>query len=192
MAIVEFIIILGVSLDIFAAMECQGALVAKVEKRRLASFCGILAVGQAFALGAGSYISLLLCQNVRGRGEAFLGQVAAAAIFLCQGARLFWKAWRNERIVEHRKEKLDMAEFVRFYVKTSLFTLLTGLAFGFLGSSLELILALITVVTALVTVFGIYTGYRLGFEHKAKAYLAGGILLVAGGMDVVLGHICNF
>lgn len=191
MGIVEFIIILGLSLDIFAVMECQGSLVAKVEKKKLASFCGILAAGQAVALGAGSFISLLLCQNIRGRGEVFLGQVAAAAIFLCQGVRLFWKAWRNERIVERRKEKFDIPEFAQFYVKTSLFTLLAGLGFGFLGSSVERILALVAVVTVLATVFGIYTGYRLGFEHKIKAYLAGGILLVAGGMDVVFGHICN-
>lgn len=192
MNIVDFIIILGISLDIFAVMECHGSLIAKVEKKRLASFCGLLAVGQAVALGAGNYISLLLYQNVRGKGEVFLGQVAAAAIFLCQGVRLFFKAWRNERVVEHRKEKFDVPEFIRFYAKTSLFTLLTGLAFGFLGSSVEAIVALIAVMTVLVTVFGIYTGYRLGFEHKIKAYLAGGILLVAGGIDVVLGYICNF
>lgn len=188
----EFVIILGISLDIFAVMECQGSLVAKVEKKQLMAFCGILVVGQVVALGIGNFISLLLCQSVAEEDEIFLGQVVAAVIFLCQGMRLFWKAWRNERIVEHREEKFDVGEFIRLYARTSILTLLTGLAFGFLGNSMLIVLLLITVMTVLVTVFGMYTGYRLGFEHKIKAYLVGGVLLVAGGMDVIFGHIWNF
>lgn len=185
----ELIIILGISLDIFAAMECQGSLVAKVERKQLAIFCGALAVGQAAALGIGDFISLLLCRGVDEGDEIFLGQVVAAAIFLCQGARLLLKAWRNERILERRKEKFDAAEFTRLYARGSIFTLLTGVALGFLGGGMQMILLLAIVLTVLVTVFGMYTGYRLGFEHKVKAYLAGGALLVAGGMDVILGHI---
>ncbi len=185
----ELIIILGISLDIFAVMECQGALVAKVERKQLLAFCGILVAGQVLALGIGDFISVLLCRSMGKEGEVFLGQVIAAAIFLCLGARLFLKAWRNERIVERREEKFDVLEFVRLYARTSIFTLLTGLAFGFLESSMWIILILITIMTVLVTVFGMYTGYRLGFEHKIKAYLAGGFLLVVGGMNVIISHI---
>ena len=47
----ELIIILGISLDIFAVMECQGSLVAKVERKQLLAFCGILVAGQVLALG---------------------------------------------------------------------------------------------------------------------------------------------
>ena len=40
------LIIAGVSLDIFAAMECQGALVAKVDKKQLSVICALIAVWQ--------------------------------------------------------------------------------------------------------------------------------------------------
>ena len=44
----EIIILLGISLDVFGAMECQGALVAKIEKKQLAAFSSILAeIGRA-------------------------------------------------------------------------------------------------------------------------------------------------
>lgn len=188
----ELMIILGISLDIFAVMECQGSLVAEIRKKQLLAFCGILAAGQGLALGIGKFISTLLRQNVAEGNEIFLGQVVAAAIFLGQGMRFFLKAWQNERIVERRKEKVDVAEFLKLYARTSIFTLLTGIAFGFLESSMWMLLALIMVLTVLVTVFGMYTGYRLGFEHKLKAYLAGGALLVAGGIDVIFVHIGNF
>ena len=44
------LIIAGVSLDIFAAMECQGALVAKVDKKQLSVICALIAVWQLCAL----------------------------------------------------------------------------------------------------------------------------------------------
>lgn len=188
----ELMIILGISLDIFAVMECQGSLVAKVEKKQLLAFCSILTAGQGLALGIGDFISTLLRKSAARGDEIFLGQVVAAAIFLCQGARLFLKAWQNERIVERREEKFDAAGFIRLHARTSIFTLLTGIAFGFLESSLWVLLVLIAVLTVFVTVSGMYTGYRLGFEHKMKAYLAGGTLLVAGGMDVIFVHIGDF
>lgn len=185
----ELVIILGISLDIFAVMECQGSLVAKVKKKQLMLMCAILVIGQAAALGIGEFISLLLSRDKE--GEIFLGQVAAAVIFLCLGVRLFLKAWKNERIMERRKETLSVAEFIKLYARNSVCTLLTGLAFGFLEGSMGVILILVTIITILVTVFGMYTGYRLGFEHKIKAYLTGGVLLVVGGMYVIVSHICN-
>ncbi|MEG0962198.1 MAG: manganese efflux pump [Lachnospiraceae bacterium] len=187
----ELIIIIGISLDIFAVMECQGSLVAKIEKKQLMLLCIILVIGQAFALGMGDFISVLLCRNRIETYEVFLGQVLAATVFLCLGIRLLLKAWRNERIIERREEQFDVWEFVKLYARTSIFTLLTGVAFGFLKSSMIIILILIAVMTVIVTVFGMYTGYRLGFEHKIKAYLTGGILLIAAGIDVIVHYILN-
>ena len=51
------LIIAGVSLDIFAAMECQGALVAKVDKKQLSVICALIAVWQLCALALGNYLS---------------------------------------------------------------------------------------------------------------------------------------
>ena len=48
------LIIAGVSLDIFAAMECQGALVAKVDKKQLSVICALIAVWQLCALALGN------------------------------------------------------------------------------------------------------------------------------------------
>ena len=50
------LIIAGVSLDIFAAMECQGALVAKVDKKQLSVICALIAVWQLCALAVGNYL----------------------------------------------------------------------------------------------------------------------------------------
>lgn len=185
----EVVILLGISLDVFGAMECQGALVAKIEKKQLAVFCGILAVGQAGFLGIGGYISKLLCRDRMHSQDIFLGQVAAATIFLCLGVRLFLKAWRNEQIVEHREERVNVLGLLKRYIRGSMFTLLTGIAFGLLGKRLLFLLLLVAALTITAVIVGMYTGFRLGYEHKLKAYILGGALLFAGGATVITRYI---
>lgn len=185
----ETVVVLGLSLEIFGAMECQGSLVAKIEKKQLFMFCAILAAGQGLALGIGNFLSLFLSRQQIQAKEIFLGQAVAAAIFLFLGIRLLFKAWRNERIVERREEKFHIKRFLEIYSKGILFTFLAGIALGFLGSSLRVLLVLTLFLTILVTVVGMYTGYRLGFEHKMKAYVLGGLLLIAGSVDVILRYM---
>lgn len=185
----ETVVVLGLSLEIFGAMECQGSLVAKIEKKQLLVFCAILAAGQALALGIGNFLSTFLSRHEIQAKEIFLGQAVAAAIFLFLGIRLLVKAWRNERIVERREETFQVKKFLRIYSKGILFTFLAGIALGFLGGSIPVLLALTLLLTTLVTVIGMYTGYRLGFEHKLKAYVLGGLLLIAGSLDVVFRYM---
>ncbi len=185
----ETMVVLGISLEIFGAMECQGSLVAKVEKKQLSVFCAVLAVGQALALGMGDMLSLFLASHGTQDRKDFLGQVVAASILLILGIRLLLKAWRNEGIVERREEKFEIRKFFRVYLRSILFTFLAGVSLGFLGSSIAILLLLTLFLTVLVTIVGMYTGYRLGFEHKMKAYVLGGILLVAGSVDVMVRYM---
>ena len=45
-ALENLLIIAGISLDIFAAMECQGSLVAKIDKKQLVKLCALIAAWQ--------------------------------------------------------------------------------------------------------------------------------------------------
>ena len=55
-ALENLLIIAGISLDIFAAMECQGSLVAKIDKKQLVKLCALIAAWQMAALFVGSYL----------------------------------------------------------------------------------------------------------------------------------------
>lgn len=187
----ELIVIAGISLDVFAVMECQGSLVAKIEKKHLILMSAILVIGQVLALGIGNFLSVLLCRYQSSDYEIFLEEVLAVVIFLYMGIRLLLKAWRNERIIEHREEKFNMREFVQLCIRNCMFTLLIGIAFGFMGCGVLRVLLVAIIMTVLATISGMYTGYHLGFEHKVKAYLSGGILLIAAGIDVIIRYIVN-
>lgn len=188
-AIENLLIIAGISLDIFAAMECQGSLVAKVDKKQLSMICGLIAVWQMAALFIGHYLSGLLYRHNMTRDENFIGLVIAAAIFFGLGLRLIIKAIKNERVNEHREENLGLFRFLRMAVVTSIYTLLAGIAFGFLGTNLAVMLIMIVGLTVAVVITGMYTGYHFGFEHKTKAYVGGAVLLWIAGIDVIIRHI---
>ena len=185
----NLLIIIGISLDIFAGMECQGSLVAKINKKHLTKVCVLIVVWQLAALYIGHVLARLLYVNDLARDERFIGTVIAAVIFFCLGVRLIVKAIKNERVNEHREENLGFKRFWRMAAVTSIYTLLAGIAFGFLGTNLTAILIMIVCLTVVVVIMGTYTGYHFGFEHKTKAYIGGAVLLWIAGFDVVFRYV---
>ena len=64
MSWIEIVLItIGMSLDTFAAVECQGALVAKLEKKRLSMAVTVIALWQTIALLIGSFLECCLWEN---------------------------------------------------------------------------------------------------------------------------------
>lgn len=191
MSWIEIVLItIGMSLDTFAAVECQGALVAKLEKKRLSMAVTVIALWQTIALLIGSFLVTLLNQyDTQLSGEAFIGRILAILILFGMGLRMFVKAWRNERIVEKREDGLDIKKTFFSIAKGTIFTILTGITFAFLEADIKAVLIMIICVTIAMVIIGLYTGYRLGFEQKSKAYIGGGALLIAAGIDVIVRYI---
>lgn len=182
----SFLIIAGLSMEIFASMECQGALVAKINKRQLVGICLVVAAVQLAALGLGYFpVHLYVANHAIGDG-AILGRIIAVTIFMGIGIHLIVEAVRNERIMEHLVEKIPMGKTLGKIFFTSIYTILAGIAFGFLVTNVKTLLVMIGVVSAAFIVAGIYTGYHFGFEQKKKAYIIGGILLFLAGADVLV------
>ena len=150
----NLLIVAGISLDIFGAMECQGSLVNKVNKKLLSV---LMAVCQLIALFLGHFLSDLFCKSHPMSDERFLGEILAMVIFFGLGIRLIVKAIRNERIEEHLEMNLGIRRFVRLASVSSLYTILAGIAFGFIGTNVIAILVMIVVVTIAFVIGGMYT-----------------------------------
>lgn len=188
----NILIIAGISLDIFASMECQGSLVAKVDKKQLTAGCALVTAWQLAAFAVGDLFAILLYLHELTHDERMIGLMIAAVIFFGLGIRLLWKAICNERMHERREEGLNLKRFLRMLASTSIYTVLAGMAFGFLKTNLISLLVTTLCITILVVIAGIYTGYHFGFTHKNKAYVVGTVLLWAAGIDVVVRHILLF
>ena len=187
----NLLIIAGVSLDIFAAMECQGSLVAKINKKNLTVICGIVALAQLITLYLGHFLSSLFCHYRSVPDEKLLGQIISMVIFMILGIRLMVKAIRNEHVEEHLEHHLGIRRFVRMACISGIYTLLTGIAFGFLETNVLMFLIMIVVCTVAFVIGGIYTGYRVGYEAKTKVYIVGALLLWVAGLDVLIGRILS-
>ena len=151
MSWIEIVLItIGMSLDTFAAVECQGALVAKLEKKRLSMAVTVIALWQTIALLIGSFLVTLLNQyDTQLSGEAFIGRILAILILFGMGLRMFVKAWRNERIVEKREDGLDIKKTFFSIAKGTIFTILTGIAFAFLEADIKAVLIMMSIVSML-------------------------------------------
>ena len=177
------IIVCGLSMDVFASVECQGAMLAKIRTKQLVLVTLLVSVWQVIVLYLGNLGADLLCKYDIKESQVILGEVISVAVFLCLGIRLLIKAWKNDRIDERREENLGVHKFVRICAVTSFYTFLTGAAFGFLGTSLLSLILVGIILTVVCVVGGAYVGYHFGYEQKTKVYLIGGILLLIGGAD---------
>ena len=99
-----------------------------------------------------------------------------------------YKAWKNEGILERLSDvnykQLCVAAFF-----TSLDALFAGMGFGLLKARFYIVALSILIITAVMVILGLYTGMRLGYEQKTKAYGIGGILLLISAIDVVLKYL---
>ena len=187
----KLLIVAGASLDIFAAMECQGSLISKVSKKQLSIICVLIAVFQLVSMYIGYFLSTLVIKKNPVSDEALLGEILSIAILFCLGIRLSIKAVKNERIEERLQAEISIKRTTRIAALTSGYTILAGIAFGFLNTGLFAILVMVTVLTVVCIIAGVYTGYHFGFEHKTKVYVLGALLFWIAGIDIIIRCVMN-
>ena len=187
----KLLIVAGASLDIFAAMECQGSLISRVSKKQLSIICVLIAVFQLVSMYIGYFLSTLVIKKNPVSDEALLGEILSIAILFCLGIRLSIKAVKNERIEERLQAEISIKRTMRIAALTSGYTILAGIAFGFLNTGLFAILVMVTVLTVVCIIAGVYTGYHFGFEHKTKVYVLGALLFWIAGIDIIIRCVMN-
>ena len=182
------LVTLGISLDIFAAMECKGAQLSKIEKKPLVILCVLFAVWQTAALYIGSAAgSFLRMREVSPSGGNT--QIIAVAIFGVLGVLMIRKAWKNEPVIERRDDRYAWKSLIARLALISTWTLVLGVALGFLGTATVILLTAILAATVIVVIAGLHVGYHMGYEQKTKAYAIGGILLIAGAVDTIFRFV---
>ena len=74
-------------------------------------------------------------------------------------------------------------------VATSIDALAVGVTFAFLQVDIEAAISLIGVITFFLSSIGVKVGNVFGIKYKAKAELAGGIILILMGLKILLEHL---
>jgi putative Mn2+ efflux pump MntP len=188
----NLLILIGISLDVYAAMEIEGAMIPHIKKRSLGIACGVVTLWQCVFFFVGYFLSYELLHLHYLKDGPKTGSVLAVIIFALLGIRLMVKAFRQENFDEKRRE-IQIRKYIRIIATGSIYTFFTGAACGMVGSNEFYMLLVIVLSTVGVVIGGVYTGYRFGYGSKSRLYVIGGIMLfVAGGLLLfrdVLGMI---
>lgn len=188
MGSVELLLVaIGLAMDAFAVSVCKGLAMPRLDARRMIVLAASFGAFQAlmpllgYALGA-SFASLI---------EPIDHWIAFVLLGFI-GAKMVHDSLVDEPAAEAGKEesvRLDPRELLALSVATSIDALAVGISFALLDVSIVRAAAVIGVVTFVLSVAGVAIGRLFGARFERAALAAGGLVLIAIGLRILLEHL---
>lgn len=177
-----FLVGIGLSMDAFAVAVCKGL---SLKRTRLSHS---ILVGVYF--GAFQAIMPILGYFL---GSSFAEQIAAVdhwLVFLLLaviGGKMIWGAGREEEA----DSSLGVKSMLLLAVTTSIDALAVGISFSLLDVDIWTAAGTIGATTFLLSAIGVKIGSVFGARLKAKAEIAGGVILILIGAKILLEHLLS-
>ena len=181
-----FILSVGLSMDAFAVAICKGL------GMRRATLKNACLVGLYFGLFQAGMplIGYLL-------GRQFAGYITdydhwiAFGLLVFLGLRMIKEAFdkKEEEACECGQADLRCRVMLVLAVATSIDALAVGVSLAFLQVDILPAVCLIGLITFLLSIAGVKIGNVFGVKYKSKAEVAGGMILIAIGLKILLEHL---
>ena len=175
-----FLIAVGLSMDAFAVAVCKGLALKKITLRHA------LIVGLWF--GGFQALMPVLGWLLGFRFEHVIESVDHWVAFVLLGI-IGLSMIRESGNTEEVGGDLGVRSMLVLAVATSIDALAVGITFAFLSVKILPAACLIGVTTFLLSALGVYIGHVFGLKYKAKAELAGGVILILIGLKILLEHL---
>lgn len=176
-----FTLAVGLSMDAFAVAVCKGLAMRKLTVKNAvivgAWFGGFQALMPA--------IGYILGVQFKDKITAIDHWIAFVLLGLI-GLKMIKEALGNEE--EEANASLAVKEMLVLAVATSIDALAVGITFAFLSVNITAAVSFIGVITFLLSAVGVKVGNVFGTKYKAKAELAGGVILILLGVKILLEH----
>ncbi len=177
-----FILAAGLSMDAFAVSVCKGLAMPKITLKRTLTV-GLWFGGFQALMPAAGY---LLGVQFRDKITAVDHWIAFILLGLI-GANMIKEACSGD--CEEENESLDIRTMFLLAVATSIDALAVGITFAFLDVHLLAAVSFIGITTFTLSAAGVKIGNVFGTRYKAKAELAGGVILILLGLKILLEHL---
>ncbi len=176
---------LGLAMDATAVSAAKGFSVQRVQPRHVALVAIFFGGFQALMPLLGWTISAQVSPLVRAWDHWI-------AFFLLagMGARMLWEA--RGSFVKTESDNRDPFGFqvmLALSVATSIDALAAGFTLPVMGAPLVLSLATIGLTTAVLSAIGLFAGRRFGLALGQRLDAAGGAILIASGVKILVDHI---
>lgn len=187
MGILELLILaIGLSMDAFAVSVCKGLAMKKLEFKNMAIVGLWFGAFQALMPTIGYFL-----------GVQFKNQITAIDHWIAFvllgiiGANMIKEACSKDD-EEEVKANLDVKTMFMLAIATSIDALAVGITFAFLSVNLVHAVTFIGITTFILSAVGVGIGNIFGTKYKAKAEIAGGIILILLGTKILLEHLGIF
>ena len=183
-----FLLAVGLSMDAFAVSICKGLAMKKATLKAEAT-CGLWFGGfQMLMPIIGFFLGSLFAEAI----EAFDHWVAFGLLVII-GINMLKEALEKEDESDDNPEKdadLSVRTMFLMAVATSIDALAVGISLAMVGSvNIWLAAAFIGICTFLLSALGVKIGNVFGSRFESKAEIAGGIILIALGVKILLEHL---
>ncbi|NLK88438.1 MAG: manganese efflux pump [Clostridiaceae bacterium] len=180
MDIFELLLIaVGLSMDAFAVAICKGLSTRKLKLSNMA-LTGLFFGGFQALMPLAGY---LLCTQFRNYIDT-IGHWIAFALLCIIGINMIRES-RNEHC-ENVGDAFNVKSLTVLAVATSIDALAVGVSFAFLQVDIVPAVALIGVITFVLSAAGVRIGNIFGTKFKSKAEFVGGIILIGIGLKILL------
>lgn len=185
MGLIELLLIsVGLAMDAFAVAVCKGLNMRRINYKHALIIALFFGGFQALM----PFIGWLVGTRFAGYIDKYDHYVAFVLLAFI-GVKMIIDALRGEEECESCKgaDKLDIKELLVLAVATSIDALAVGVTFALLPElNIVWSVAIIGVITFLISAIGVVIGNRFGSKYQQKAELAGGIILVLIGVKFLL------
>lgn len=175
-----FIIATALSMDAFAIAICKGLSTQKLEKKHYI-ITGLWFGGAQAIMPLIGYLLGATCQGFIESVDHWISFIMLGLIGL--------------NMIKESREECKMLDstfsakvMFPLAIADSIDALISGVTFAFLRVDIISAILLIGVVTFIFSAIGLKIGNKFGCKYKSKAELAGGIILIAMGLSVLLEH----
>ncbi len=176
----------GLSMDAFAVSVCKGLAMTKADLKGMAT-CGVWFGGfQALMPLIGFFLGTLFADAI-----VAVDHWVAFALLGLIGVNMLREAFeKKEECCEDVSADLSVKTMFVMAVATSIDALAVGISLAMAGNvNIWVAIALIGVITCLLSGVGVKIGSVFGAAFEKKAQLAGGVILIILGTKILLEHL---
>ncbi|MBU3876979.1 manganese efflux pump MntP family protein [Faecalicatena sp. AGMB00832] len=180
-----FLLAVGLSMDAFAVSVCKGLAMRRITIQK-ASIVGLWFGGfQALMPLVGYFLGVQFQDKITA-----IDHWIAFILLGIIGINMVREALSGD--CENTSDSLDVKTMFVLAVATSIDALAVGITFAFLQVEIIPAVSFIGVTTFILSAAGVKIGNVFGTKYKAKAELAGGVILILLGIKILLEHLGIF
>lgn len=177
---------IGLAMDAFAVSVVTGSVFNELKIRytlRMAFFFGIFqAVMPLIGYAA---------------GQAFACQIAACdhwiafLILAGIGGKMIYEAFKIQEVEKKPQDPSNFAILLALSIATSIDALAVGITLSLVTQEIILAVSVIGIITFLLSYAGYEIGKRIGHFFENKIEIAGGLILIAIAIKILISHLLN-